>query len=114
MSNNRTLRIMYSLLAFAGAFVFYGIDRGYVVHAQSDAQTQYERRDWDRHDQKEHEIDEHLRTTDSKVSDHGEKISLICGVGATIVTGLGVLNLLGFLKQPRPEPMGKTHTITPE
>jgi hypothetical protein len=117
MQRDRLLRLVYSLVAFAGAGMLHNIDRGFVVFAQgqSQAQQQYERRDWDRHDEKEREINDHLTATDARLSGVAEKVSLICGVGATIVTGLGVLNLLGFIRTPsRSEPPGKTHFITPE
>lgn len=116
MSRERFLRLIYSLVAFAGARMLHNIDRGVLVFAQSQAQQQYEHRDWDRHDEKEKEINEHLSATDTRLSSVAEKVSMICGVGGTIITGLGVLNILGLLK-PRAdggESHGKTHFITPE
>lgn len=118
MQRERLFRIVYSLVAFAGAGMLRNIDHGFVVFAQGESQSQqqYERgRDWDRHDEKEKEINDHLTATDARLSGVAEKVSLICGVGATIVTGLGVLNLLGFIRTPgRSEPTGKTHFITPD
>lgn len=120
MHIQRLLRLLYSIVAFGGAIMLHDIDRGFTVLAQQQeyrSQQAFEHGgEWDRHDEKDREIDLHLTTTDAKVGELAEKVSLICGVGATIVTGLGVLNLLGFLRPQSGshEPPGKTHFITPE
>lgn len=115
----RLLRILYSLVAFAGSWMLHNVQHGSIVLAQEyQAQQQFEHgRDWDRHDEKEKQIDAHFTATDAKVGEMAEKLSMISGIGVTVCAGLGILNLLGFIRPHAAaagEPSGKTHFITPE
>lgn len=117
MRRDKILRLIYSMVAFVGAQMLHNIDQGFVVFAQGQSmvQQQYEHRDWDRHDEKERQLDDHIAATDKHLGEVAEKVSMMSGVGAAVVAGLGVLNLLGFIRIPgRAEPVGKTHFITPE
>jgi hypothetical protein len=107
---SKLLRVVYSLVAFTGSLMLHNIGHGFVVYAQDQTQAiqtyrgaEQDGRQWDRHDEKEKEIDEHIRTTDGRLAEVSDKVSMITGVGATVVALLGILNLLGFIKPQRGE-----------
>jgi hypothetical protein len=58
-------------------------------------------------------IDDHLKATDARQIEQGERLSMITGIGTTVLAVLGILNLLGFIRPVRPQRREASSEVIP-